>query len=150
MTDRVDNDCSMKPHKTAITRSKFPQPTQYLVNHDLLHGDTLDFGCGKCAELNSQLGIDSYDSYYQPLYPIKQYDTIVCNYVLNVVPPDIQKWIVSQIKGLLKPNGIAYISVRRDIKEDYKTKETEQYVVRLDCVSVVKNSNFEMYQIMAS
>jgi hypothetical protein len=138
----------MKPHKTAISRSKLPQPTQYLITNNLIKGDCLDFGCGKCASLNSEIRIDSYDPFFQPLYPTKKYDTIVCNYVLNVVPPDVQDQIVSQIKELLNPYGVAYISVRRDIKEDYKTKDTEQFVVRLGEKSITKNSNFEMYRIV--
>lgn len=91
---------------------------------------------------------DGYDPHFRPNFPSKLYDTIVCNYVLNVVPEDNRKEIIAQIKSLLKPNGNAFISVRRDMKKDCTTKETEQYVVTLDCVSVVRNSNFEMYQIV--
>ena len=139
----------MKPHKTAITRSKLPVPTRDLLVQGCLKGDVLDFGCGKCHEINnSHFSCDGYDPYFRPIFPNKKYDTIVCNYVLNVVPPETQSKILDEIRGLLKPNGVAYVSVRRDIKENYTTKDTEQYVVKLDCASLVRNSSYEIYRVI--
>ena len=107
--------------KTAITRRKISRPMSELNGAGLISGDALDYGCGKgfCA---SQLGMDKFDPFYYPDAPGKQYDTVVCQYVLNVVEQHEEGDILEAIKGLLKPSGKAYIIVRRDVKKDGKTK----------------------------
>ena len=70
----------------------------------------------------------------------------MCNYVLNVVPKKDIKTILASIKKLLKKDGAAYITVRRDIKKEGKTKiGTEQYNVNLNLKVIYKSSNFCIY-----
>jgi hypothetical protein len=136
----------LKPYLTAITRKTLPAPTQYLLIHNLLIGKILDYGCGKCHEINNQFfEADGYDPHFKPDYPTKQYDTIVCNYVLNVVNENKQQEIIDKIKNLLNNNGKAYLTVRRDMKENYTTKNTEQFLVCFTLPTVTKNPNYEVY-----
>ena len=79
------------PYLTAIKRTDLSVPTRYLLQHDLLKGRILDFGCGfgyDTDELkNRDFDIIGYDYYYRPNYPEGKFDTIICNYVLNVLEP---------------------------------------------------------------
>lgn len=140
------NTLSSKPHMTAKYRKSLPKPTKYLLDNGLIQGKVLDYGCGMCHEINNQyFAADGYDPYFRPILPSSKYDTIICNYVLNVVDEDKRKTIFKQLKNLSLPNTKIYLTVRRDIKEDYKTKNTEQYVVNLPLKSVLRTKNFEIY-----
>lgn len=79
------------PYLTAIKRTDFSVPTRYLMQHNLLRGKILDFGCGfgfDTDELRKQgFDIIGYDYYYRPDFPEGKFDTIFCNYVLNVLDP---------------------------------------------------------------
>lgn len=138
----------MKPWKTAITRSKLPAPTQFLLDNGKLKGDILDYGCGRCHDINNQYFVaDGYDPYFKDMKFDKQYDTIICNYVLNVVNEEEREKILNDLYKLLKPGGTAYVTVRRDMKENYTTKETEQFLVYLPFNTVNKTSGYEMYEV---
>lgn len=136
----------MKSHLTAISRSKVSKPVEYLIQKNLLQGDILDYGCGYGYDALA-LGADFYDKYYYPEKPVRQYDTIICNYVLNVVSEDEELEILRDIQRLLKPNGRAYISVRRDkFTEGATGRQTYQRysVPNLESV-VLKSGSFQMY-----
>lgn len=137
-----------KSHRTAISRSRVSLPVQYLIDNDLLEGDILDYGCGYGYDALA-LGADFYDKYYYPVRPTRQYDVIVCNYVLNVVGPDEEREILKDIQSMLKPNGRAYISVRRDSFKEGTTKTgTYQRYSKPDLPSVVlRSGSFQMYTL---
>ena len=100
--------------KTALRRNKPSLPVQYLLARGLLSGEGLDYGCGYGYDA-SYLDIDAYDTYYQPKWPEKQYDYILCNYVLNVIErKDDRLTVLRKINTLLKPDGILYLSVTCD------------------------------------
>jgi len=108
----------LNSEKTAISRKKVSAPTRELYQKSLLIGTILDFGCGKGKDLDFLLSkgimVDGYDKYYHPHCNFKSgYDTIICNYVINVIS-DLQERInvVKQIIKLLKTNGTAYITTR--------------------------------------
>lgn len=141
----------IKSYNTAITRTKLSTPTTYLVEHQLLVGKILDYGCGKGFDA-IQLKIDRFDPYHYRTDRKKifatTYDTIYCNYVLNVITEPEATQVLEKIKNLLSPNGKAYISVRRDIEGEYATsKNTYQRKVILDYPTITKNNNFEMYLV---
>lgn len=128
-------------YKTAISRHKPSAPMKYLYSQKLFKGKVLDYGCGKGFDAN-YYKLDRYDPYYYPTaaswFKPGKYNTITCNYVLNVVSPDEIPRILQSIKALLAPKGTAYITVRRDLKEDaVKGKDCLQYQVYLD-LPVVK------------
>ena len=144
------------PYLTAIKRTDLSVPTRYLLQHDLLKGKILDFGCGfgfDTDELYRQgLDIVGYDYYYRPNYPTGQFDTIICNYVLNVLEPYAQAEVMMNVSNLLKPTGTAYYAVRRDLEEEgfrlhaIHKRYTYQCNVKLPYKSLVSNGSFELYQ----
>ena len=138
-----------KSHLTAITRTKVNAPMKWLHENGLLpRGKMLDYGCGKGFSAD-QLGMDKYDPFYYPDEPNEQYDVITCNYVLNVLEEIDQIWVLKNITNHLKPNGVAYIAVRKDVKVDgYTKKGTYQCDVNLNLPKVHHKSNrFTIYEL---
>lgn len=127
-------------YKTAITRQQPSAPTKWLVDNYKLVGSILDYGCGKGFDA-TYYGFAKYDPYYYPNKHIDKYETIICNYVLNVVDPSEISSILNSIRALLHPNGSAYLTVRRDITKPSKGKDCIQYPVYIDLpiVKEVKN-----------
>jgi len=144
------------PHLTAIKRNAISFPTRWLKEHNLLLGDILDFGCGYGFDTDdltkSGYNIVGYDNYYRPEYPQKKFDTIICNYVLNVLEPNEQAEVLMDVSELLKPTGKAYYAVRRDLKvEGFRTHfiyklPTYQCNVILSNKSLFRNESCEIYE----
>jgi hypothetical protein len=135
----------MTNNYTAVYRKKPSRAMVFLNSKKLLVGDKLDFGSGRGFDAKFY-GMDEYDPQWRSYdLPNRSYDTITCNWVLNVVSEEEQYIILKQIKSLLKPTGKAYIIVRRDIKEEYNVKDYKQRLVYLELESVEKNSDFEIY-----
>lgn len=135
----------MNAHLTAIPRKGPSKPVRVLKNADLIQGRVLDYGCGrgKDAEFLSEWGheVEKYDPHYCPTIPYGQYQTIICNYVLNVISEEEAGEVLRKIRDLLTPTGTAYITVRRDIKEDYvSSRKTLQRVVTLNLPVVHETS----------
>ncbi|MBW6499079.1 MAG: HIT domain-containing protein [Bacteroidales bacterium] len=143
-------------HLTAKERSSLSFPSKWLFKNKLLIGKILDFGCGfgKDVELLSQQGfyISGYDKFYFKEYPKEKFDTIICNYVLNVLEPDDQVEVLMSVSELLKPKGKAYFTVRRDLKSEgfrihkIHQKPTYQCNVKLPFKSIFKNDFCEIYE----
>ena len=145
-----------KPHLTAIERTAISFPTRWLKDKKLLIGEILDFGCGFGYDTDQlqKFGykIVGYDNYYRPELPEKRFDTIICNYVLNVLEPNEQAEVLMSVSEFLKPSGKAYFAVRRDLKnEGFRThyvhkQPTYQSNVILPYKSVFINENCEIYE----
>lgn len=143
-------------HLTAKERDSISFPARHVLNKGLLRGEVLDFGCGfgKDVEVLKGKGIDilGYDKHYFPSYPQKQFDTIICFYVLNVLMQEEQTRVLMEISHLLKPTGKAYFAVRRDITyEGFRVhkihqKPTYQCNVILPFDSIFKNESCEIYE----
>lgn len=73
------------PYLTAIKRTDLSVPVRYLLQHSLLKGRILDFGCGFGYDTDElkQRGYDitGYDYYYRIEYPEGKFDTIFCVYL---------------------------------------------------------------------
>ncbi len=144
------------PYLTAIKRTELSVPTRYLLQHNFIKGKILDFGCGygfDTEELKRQgYDITGYDYHYFPKYPEGKYDTIICNYVLNVLEPYAQAEVLMEVSNLLSPNGKAFFAVRRDLtNEGYRLhaihkQYTYQCNVKLPYESLVVNKSYEIYQ----
>jgi hypothetical protein len=104
----------MGNERSAITRRKLSQPAKHIASEFSLDSISLDYGCGRGSDAKF-LNIDKYDSHYYPTHPTKNYYFILCTYVLNVVDEETQEKILGDIFSLLKPEGKAFITVRRDI-----------------------------------
>ena len=138
-----------KGHLTAITRKSMSKPTKWLVGKGLLTGRVLDYGCGKGLDAEL-LGAESYDPHFQPNMPVGKFDTIFCNYVLNVIPDLTErKNVVSLIESKLESGGNAYISVRNDRSalNGYTKRGTWQGLIVLDLPIVAKNANFTVFRL---
>jgi diadenosine tetraphosphate (Ap4A) HIT family hydrolase len=144
------------PHLTAIERTAMSFPTRWLKQNNFLKGEILDFGCGygiDTDQLQEQgFNVVGYDKHFRPDYPIKRFDTIICNYVLNVLELNEQAEVLMSVSELLKPSGKAYFAVRRDLKsEGFRTHyvhklPTYQSNVILPYKSVFTNENCEIYE----
>ena len=143
-------------HLTAKEREKVSFPTRKLYNMGVIKGDVLDFGSGygKDAEFlqSKDLSCTNYDPHYAPDYPDQKFDTILCQYVLNVLLPEEQAEVLMSVSELLKPTGKAYFTVRRDLKTfGYRTHyvhkvKTYQCNVNLPYKSFFKNDFCEIYE----
>ena len=134
-------------HKTAITRNKPSAPMVRLKAAGRLKGKMLDYGCGKGYDA-SHFGMDSYDPHYQPIMPDGLFDTITCNFVLNVIESaEEREAIVRDIRSRLDCNGRAYITVRNDKKalNGRTTIGTWQGLIVLDFPIVSRGSGFVTY-----
>lgn len=144
------------PHLTAIKRTAISAPTRYLLQHNMLKGRILDYGCGFGFDTEDlkQKGFDilGYDNYYRPSFPEGKFDTIICNYVLNVLEPYAQAEVLMNVSNLLVPNGTAFFAVRRDLTvEGFRLhtihkQYTYQCNVRLPFTSLTRNNSFELYK----
>ncbi len=143
-------------HLTAIKREDLSFPAKYLLKNKLLKGQILDFGCGygKDVEKLQEKGFDiqGYDLYYQPQYPQKKFDTIICSYVLNVLFPWEQEQVIMSISQLIKTTGKVYFVVRRDLKTEglrqhyIHKKPTYQCLVKLPFKSIYIDESCEIYE----
>lgn len=150
----------MKPHLTAITRKSVPVPVDWLIRQNLIQGDVLDFGCGKCANINNQIfgklegvtSISNFDPFFEnnPDVLNRQYDIILCTYVLCILPESEEVNLLKQIQTCLKPGGTAYITVRKDIPKQghgISKRNTFQRDVNLNLNIVKKRNRFAIYQL---
>lgn len=138
-------------HLTAISRKTLSAPMRHLIeNGHIRFGDNkrvLDFGCGRGQDA-ACLGIDRYDPHFFPDLPRERPDIIVCSYVLNTLPKSRERVVLDEIKTLLKPYGVAYITVRRNVKTPgYTSKGTYQRNVRLKLPVVTENANYCIYEM---
>jgi hypothetical protein len=141
-----------KAHLTAISRKTLSQPMKHLVKEGLILDSALDYGCGRGQDAD-ELCINAYDPYHRPdedALVTNHYKTVTCNYVLNVIPEEHARHaVLNKIRDLLTDDGIAYVSVRNDVKalNGWTSKSTWQGLVLLDLPVVKKTSNFIMYKV---
>lgn len=150
------NQQNLYNHLTAKERETLSFPAKLILSRNLLLADVLDFGCGfgKDVELLKTKGINivGYDKHYFPTYPTKQFDTIICLYVLNVLMQEEQTAVLMEISQLLKPQGKAYFAVRRDLQHEgfrihkLHQKPTYQCNVTLNYKSIFQNDNCQIYE----
>ena len=138
-----------KAHLTAIARKAPSVPMRRLEKANRLHGrNMLDYGCGRGYDAD-HYGMDKHDPYYYDRGDLcsEDYDVITCNYVLNVIESETARQIViNDIKDLLMSGGIAYITVRRDIKtEGYTKRNTYQTNIHLNLPILWENKQYCTY-----
>lgn len=144
-----------KSHLTAITRKTLPVPTKWLLDNNEILFPTLDYGCGKCHEINNQyFPCEGYDPYYRPNglneSDWKTYSTIICNYVLCVIPSHQERIkVLKRIQKLLFNGGVAYITIRNDKpKQGWGINKRGTYQGRVHWLSlklIRKTSRYRMY-----
>lgn len=136
-----------KPWRTAIARKDLPSPTKYLLKNELqdYNGRILDYGCGKCHDINIKYfpDIEGFDPHYKPEKPVGTFGVVLCHYVLNVLDKEQRLEVLRDIARLVDDR--AFITVRRDINQDYTTGCTRQFVVVLPLRTHHKTKDYEMY-----
>jgi hypothetical protein len=121
-----------------------------------LYGDVLDYGCGKCHELNNRFFVaDGYDPHYRPNGITKTaYDTIICNFVLNTIPFDSERRkIGNEIRRLIvneygRRHGQAFITIRNDRRKlrGWTRNKTWQGLIDLNGLNMIKETpNWKIY-----
>ena len=138
---------SSKAYRTAISRPKMSPVMKRLHTDGHLIQDHLDFGCGRGQDAD-RLGADKYDPHFYPNYPDRQYETVTCNFVLNVIENEDERLgVLLKIRGLLKSGGRAFVTVRNDKKalNGWTSKGTWQGLIELDLPVVYRNSGYVTY-----
>ena len=139
----------MVAHRTAIARKAPSAPMKQLKANGRLVGRMMDYGSGRGFDAN-HFRMESYDPYFDPVMPDGLFDTITCNFVLNVVESEAERaTILQDIRNRLEKTGRAYISVRTDHANlNGRTKiGTWQGRIVLDAPIVSKGSGFVTYCI---
>jgi hypothetical protein len=88
---------------------------RFLNSLGLLRGKMLDYGCGRGFDAE-YYGMDKYDPHYAPEFPKIKFDTITCNYVLNVVDA-VEMGAYNRSSPLTPENGrsiILYDGLRQE------------------------------------
>lgn len=152
----------LNAHKTAIKRKCMSAPaTELLIRQKFKRWDEspdfklLDFGCGHGQDVmklqENCIFAVGYDPYWAPNdhWLLGKYDVVLCTYVLNVVDEKDRKTIIKQLKGLTKPGGTVYITVRRDLKKNHTVSQrgTHQYNVKLPFEIIKETSSYCIYKI---
>jgi len=136
-------------HKTAIVRKNPSVPMRWLDQKGLLVGRMLDYGCGRGKDACTY-GMATYDPHYQPVMPAGLFDTITCNYVLNVIEShEERKLVLLRMWFRLQTGGRAYITVRNDRKalNGCTSKGTWQGLVRLNLPVVRHCASYIIYEL---
>ena len=139
-------------HKTARVRSKPSAPTKWIYDNIGFDLDaTLDYGCGRGKDVE-YFGLRGWDinGDHEPLKWHDDFTTILCSYVLNVIPTEKgRKQVISNIKKHLTWDGTAYLTVRNDKKNlnGWTKSGTYQTFVDLPLPIVHKTSGYIIYKL---
>jgi ATP adenylyltransferase len=141
------NQKTVQGASTAIKRARPSGPARSLAEQSLLRGRCLDYGCGRGKDADT-FNMERFDPHWAPQPPTGKFDTILCTYVLNVVPPQDVPNILRTIQDLLAPGGRAYLTVRRDLGgQDKKGRGTTQRHVELDLPVLQKRQGYCTYEL---
>lgn len=120
-----------RSYLTAISRKKASAPMTWLKAQGKLKGRILDYGSGRGEDADI-FKTERYDPHFSPEMPKGKFDTIVSNFVLNVLSEEETDMVIDDVKSRLKPGGEAYFAVRRDVKEEgFTSRGTFQRTVYL-------------------
>jgi hypothetical protein len=139
-----------KSHLTAITRKSPSAPMKRLAADGRIVGKALDYGSGRgtCAD---EYGMAKFDPHYDPGYPgWSSFDTITCNYVLNVIEDDTERLnVLKRILGKLATDGTAYVTVRNDKRalRGTTSRGTWQGLILLRLPVVYRCAGFVTYEL---
>lgn len=134
MTEEEHQRAKEEAYRTQTTRTALSAPLKILEGKGVFTklpkgGRVLDYGCGKCSEIDTLLAKypDLYITGYEvhakqrpefAVWPKGKFDMIYCNYVLNVISDrGVRYDVIEKIRSLLKPSGKAFITVRDEKKD---------------------------------
>jgi hypothetical protein len=109
--------------KTAIHRTKPSMPTSRLVGDGRIRGSVINLGKGRSvadAEAMKAAAVEyaEYDPNFAPDRTTleRKYETVVSNYVLNVLPPFVRAVAWETVREATGEDGTAYVTVRGNDK----------------------------------
>ncbi len=121
--DERKNLETLAGYKTAIARTRVSRPMQFYEKNNLLSGSVLDYGSGQDIH-----NYPRFDPAYSPDYAMlcREWDTIACNYVLNVIPLIHNRVeLLLALKGILSPSGVLLCAIYG--KDDQDTQSSRGY-----------------------
>jgi ATP adenylyltransferase len=136
----------MVGHLTAIARKGASAPLKYLLKKGLVKGRVLDYGCGRgadvCALQRKDYEVYGFDPFWNPIDIDGLFDTVLCTFVLNVVPEAEQRVVLVSLLSHVKEGGTAFVTVRRDLpREGMKGKGcTQRWVECPEGFEIVKET----------
>jgi hypothetical protein len=141
-------------HKTATKRNKPTAPAKWIydnIGFDDHLDDTLDYGCGRGDDV-AYFGIRGWDINGGKCWDLGHdtYETILCSYVLNVIPSEKERMqVISHIQQHLTWDGTAYLTVRNDKKNlnGWTKRRTYQTFVDLPLPIVHKTGGYIIYRL---
>ena len=123
--------------RTAIKRDKLPLPSRIALERELIRGIVLNFGAGKdkltSVEANknkSVVACINYDINSNDTSTFSNYvfDTVMCNYVLNVLPPQERSEMIQNMKKCGNKGAKFLIAVRTDFPRKKWKKYKDGYI----------------------
>jgi hypothetical protein len=132
----------------AINRSTVSFAARWLVEHGFVRGRVLDYGCGFGFDAD-HFGWEAFDPWYRQREPTGEYDTIICNHVLNMLTRATRHQVIHTIQQKLAPRGKAWLILPRNIPVNGKVamrKRIQNYVV-FDLPSVYVDRSLEIYRL---
>ena len=135
----------------AVERGTVSFAARWLVQQQLIRGRVLDYGCGFGLDAD-HYGWEGFDPYYRQQPPTGEFDTIVCNYVLNMLTRASRRAALDRIQALLTQSGRAWLIVPRNIPLTDKVamrKQIQNYV-QLELPSVYADEKLAIYRMSSS
>jgi len=149
----LPNPAEIGSGATAIARDGPSAPVRSLYEGGHIEGPVLDFGSGRgedAAWLRSRgLKVTEYDPNFEGVdtLPSGTYATVLCIYVLNVLPKAEEERTLRQVRARLRPNGVAYVAVRSDVTRAGRTSRGYQRPVRLDAERVAACAGCRVFRL---
>lgn len=131
---------------TAIARGGPSAPVRYLDGDGLIRGPVLDFGAGRGEDARwlrkKGYRVDEYDPNFDGVdrLPAGKYSTVLCIYVLNVLPKSEEGKLLRQIRSKVRPGGEAFVAVRADVDRAGKTSRGYQRPVKLSAGELLEGT----------
>ena len=111
-------------YNTAMNRTKISAPFAWYQKNKLLKGSVLDYGAGM-----DKHEYERFDPAFNPDYELlnKKYDTVVCNYVINVIPLEHNRFeLIRVLQSLINEGGYIYLAVYGKDGVDTETDQSFQ------------------------
>lgn len=138
-------------HKTAIKRGKASAPFKRILSKGFIPKGTrvLDYGCGRGDDVKHLRGCEGYDPHWRKSLPIGKFDVVTCTYVLNVLSEGDSMLVLRAIDEKLHDDGVAYITVRRDLDSlnGFTKRGTYQRLVELPFEIAIKETRYITYRM---
>lgn len=132
----------------AANRKNESKTSKILTQLKILGNEVLDYGCGYGFDAMKN-NWDRYDPYYYDIEIKKSYQNIICINVLSAVSSTVRQEIISKINYFLKPTGIAYLCVPRNLPKTGKYsgyhRRPQNYVI-LTLSSIYLDKDIEIYE----